>query len=337
MCIKNKRKIISDRSEEHTDPAAASGSAPLSRGPGAEPSTQLLRQTKGARPHRTQRRRGGGRRPRRDKVRCPRHARQRCAGSLGQGRSRESSPRSRLDTRLPRGRSGGWKTQLPSEGSRRTVPAAEGWGSRPAPRPRALPSPRGPLPPPGSEDKGTAGPSRVGRAAQCRPHSPLQHQEEGEPCGNLAESGAMQTLEPRCGHSMAGAAERSGQAGGSSRRYSGGAPRTTAILRTASRSAPRAAGPGFVGSRPPIRSARRSSAAGLCGQPVAAGPAQRAATSGSRGALRGRGPGGASAPTRHHSTAIAPGDSKTAPGKAPSNLTFSAFRAWASSPSLGSP
>lgn len=35
------------------------------------------------------------------------------------------------------------------------------------------------------------------------PHSPLQHQDDGEPLGNLAESGAMQTLELRCGHSMA--------------------------------------------------------------------------------------------------------------------------------------
>lgn len=31
----------------------------------------------------------------------------------------------------------------------------------------------------------------------------LQHQDDGEPLGNLAESGAMQTLELRCGHSMA--------------------------------------------------------------------------------------------------------------------------------------
>lgn len=30
----------------------------------------------------------------------------------------------------------------------------------------------------------------------------LQHQDDGEPLGNLAESGAMQTLELRCGHSM---------------------------------------------------------------------------------------------------------------------------------------
>lgn len=41
-----------------------------------------------------------------------------------------------------------------------------------------------------------------GRAAP-GPHSPLQHQDDGEPLGNLAESGAMQTLELRCGHSMA--------------------------------------------------------------------------------------------------------------------------------------
>lgn len=97
----------------------------------------------------------------------------------------------------------------PLRGSR--VPG--GWGPCPPPRPRALPRPRGALPPPGSEDKGTVEPPRADRAMQCRPHSPLQHQDEGEPCGNLAESGAMQTLEPRCGHSMAGALERSGAGG----------------------------------------------------------------------------------------------------------------------------
>lgn len=101
--------------------------------------------------------------------------------------------------------------------------AARNKGAATAPAaPRRVPSPRAPgplaplsLPPPqrGRALPRTRGPSTArpgpepgprvrGRPAP-EPHSPLQHQDDGEPLGNLAESGAMQTLELRCGHSMA--------------------------------------------------------------------------------------------------------------------------------------
>lgn len=69
-------------------------------------------------------------------------------------------------------------------------------------RPHRSPSPRADCPRPldGRPRRAGASGALQGRLG---PHSPLQHQDDGEPLGNLAESGAMQTLELRCGHSMA--------------------------------------------------------------------------------------------------------------------------------------
>lgn len=141
------------------------------------------------------------------------------------------------------------------------------------PCPQALPRPRGALPPRGGEACTGRGEQRSGRRrreasarraraagrpghlrpAQPRPrwaHSPLQHQEEGEPCGNLAESGAMQTLEPRCGHSMAG--EAAGRGGRLLTALQQRRPAHNSHLRA--NLAIRA--PGFAGSRPPVRAQR---------------------------------------------------------------------------------
>ena len=68
--------------------------------------------------------------------------------------------------------------------------------------PHRSPSPRADCPRPLDGRPGRAGASGA-LQGRLGPHSPLQHQDDGEPLGNLAESGAMQTLELRCGHSMA--------------------------------------------------------------------------------------------------------------------------------------
>lgn len=89
--------------------------------------------------------------------------------------------------------------------------------SRRRARPPRVPSPRATGPLPAASPGGRAPPARGSSTARPGPepgprvrgrpapgpHSPLQHQDDGEPLGNLAESGAMQTLELRCGHSMA--------------------------------------------------------------------------------------------------------------------------------------
>lgn len=87
--------------------------------------------------------------------------------------------------------------RLPAPASPRTPPQPPG----PA-RPHSSPSPRADRPRPLDGRPGGAGTSGA-RQGRLGPHSPLQHQDDGEPLGNLAESGAMQTLELRCGHSMA--------------------------------------------------------------------------------------------------------------------------------------
>lgn len=69
-------------------------------------------------------------------------------------------------------------------------------------RPHRSPSPRADCPRPLDGRPGRAGASGA-LQGRLGPHSPLQHQDDGEPLGNLAESGAMQTLELRCGHSIA--------------------------------------------------------------------------------------------------------------------------------------
>lgn len=201
--------------------------------------------------------------------------RQSCAGKAGAGPG--AAPRPPCMWRPLRGSSAGNRrggrsgisppdTYTSKRGSAGQPPGVGDRGSLPPyPCPQALPrprgalcdAPRGPRRPRGEQRSGgrrreapawgprggRATSGREGRPAKPRPHrahSPLQHQEEGEPCGNLAESGAIQTLEPRCGHSMAGEAAGRGAAGGSSRRYKHGASHTTAILGPRPRSARRA-------------------------------------------------------------------------------------------------
>lgn len=160
-------------------------------------------------------------------------ARQSCAGEAGAGPGAAPRPRTCGGRSAGNGRGGRSGIAPPppphlGEGSRG---AARGAGGRAASLPPCLP-PRLPAAPgpslgrgalsraargtkerratargarPGAAGRpGHGGPGGPARARPRRAHSPLQHQEEGEPCGNLAESGAMQTLEPRCGHSMAG-------------------------------------------------------------------------------------------------------------------------------------
>lgn len=102
-------------------------------------------------------------------------------------------------------------------------------------------------PPPAALGPGRLGPgAALGRAE----HSPLQHQEEGEPCGNLAESGAMQTLEPRCGHSMA--AGRGGRLLAALRR------RRRPAHNSHLKAGPAIRAPGFAGNRLPSAPSNRT-------------------------------------------------------------------------------
>lgn len=105
----------------------------------------------------------------------------------------------------PAGPSGRGKQRSRRRSARRARRAGLPADPSPAAGPRSPSPPRspragGPRPLDGRPRGAGASGARRGRLG---PHSPLQHQDDGEPLGNLAESGAMQTLELRCGHSMA--------------------------------------------------------------------------------------------------------------------------------------
>lgn len=122
------------------------------------------------------------------------------------GAGRRVIPTAARSPRAPAGLSsagravGPRETKEPPPRPPRRVPSTP----RARPAPRSLP--RGRAPPARGPSTARPGPE-PGPRVRCRPapgpHSPLQHQDDGEPLGNLAESGAMQTLELRCGHSMA--------------------------------------------------------------------------------------------------------------------------------------